>query len=57
MGKTREEVESENQRGQSRSLHQVPELQAGKHKTETIGLVGFLRKETHRIGKYRVKDG
>ena len=51
MGKTREEVECENQRGQSRSLHQVLELQAGKHKTETNGLVGLLRKEMHGIGK------
>ena len=52
MGKTREEMESKNQRVQSRSLHQVLELQAGKHKTETNGLVGFLGKEMHRIGKY-----
>ena len=51
MRKTREEVESENQRGQSISLHQVLELQAGKRKTETNGLVGFLRKEIHGIGK------
>ena len=52
LGKTREEVESKIWRGQSRSLHQVLELQAGKHKTETNGLVGFLSKETNRIGKY-----
>ena len=52
--KTQEEVEYQNQRGQSRSLHQVLELQAGKHKTETNGLVGILQKETNRIGKYWV---
>ena len=37
-------MESQNKRGQSRSLYQVPELQAGECKTETNGLVGFLRK-------------
>ena len=52
VGKTQEEVESQNQRGQSSSLHQVLELQAGKHKAETNGLLGILRKEMNRIGKY-----
>ena len=50
LGKTQEELESPTLRGQSRSLHKVLELQAGKHKTETNGLVGILRKETNRIG-------
>ena len=27
-------------------------LQAGKHKTETNGLVGIPRKEMNRVGKY-----
>ena len=40
-----EEVESQDTRRQSRGLHQVLELQAGECKTETNGLVGFLRKE------------
>ena len=57
LGKTQEEVESQNQRRQSRSLHQVLELQAGKHKTETNGLVGILSKEMNRIGKYWAYDG
>ena len=52
LGKTQEKVESQNQRGQSRSLYQVLELQAGKHKTETNGLVGIPRKEMNRIGEY-----
>ena len=51
LGKTQEEVESQNQRGQSRSLYQVLELQARKHKAETNGLVGIPRKEMKRIGK------
>ena len=45
-------MESQSQRGQSRSLYQVLELQAGKHKTETNGLVGIPRKESNRIGEY-----
>ena len=39
-------------RWKSRSLFQVPEIQAGEYKTESNGLVGFLRKETNRIGKH-----
>ena len=46
LGKTQEEVESQNWRGQSGSLYQVTELLTGECKTETNGLVGFLRKET-----------
>ena len=33
-------------------MYQVLELQAGKHKTETNGLVGIPRKEMNRIGEY-----
>ena len=38
-------MESQNKRGQSGSLYEVPELQTGEYKTETNGLVGFLRKK------------
>ena len=35
----------QNQRRLSGCVHQIPELQVRKHKTETNGLVGFLRKK------------
>ena len=38
-------MDSQTQRGQSRSLYQVLELQARKHRTETNGLVAIPRKE------------
>ena len=51
-------MESQNQRGHSKSLHKVLELQAGKHKTETNGLVGILRKETNKLANtgYKMDD-
>ena len=38
-------MESQNKRGQNRSLYQVLELQTGECKTKANGLVGFLRKK------------
>ena len=42
MGKTQEEMEPKNKRGQGRCLHQIPELQIRKCQAEANGLVGIL---------------
>ena len=41
-------MESENKRRQRGSVHQIPKLQIREYKTETNGLVGFLKKQMHR---------
>ena len=57
MGKTQEEIEPKNKRRQSRGLHQVPELQTRKCKTEANGLVGSLgEKRTELLNAGHMMD-
>ena len=57
MGKTQEEMEPKNKRGQSRGLHQIPELQIRICQTEANGLVGILgRKRTELSNTGHIMD-
>ena len=49
-------MESQNQRGQSRRLCQVLELQAGKHKIETNGLAFLEKNQTELVNSGRKMD-